>query len=114
MLIAPRNAQAQTAISGRVALLGDVLVAPLTPEAILRPRSLVGHSPTDDYEHSKWWMRMSAKHHTPQPKRSRRTAERFAIDALEKRVRRIERNYQRDLAKAVRYAYEVGWHDAQP
>ena len=55
---------------------------------------------------------MSAKHHTPQPKRSRRTAKRFAIDALEKRVRRIERNYQRDLAEAVHHAYDAGWLSA--
>ena len=45
---------------------------------------------------------MTAKHHAPQPKRRRST------DDLEKRVRRIERNYQRDIAKAVEHAYEAG------
>jgi hypothetical protein len=31
---------------------------------------------------------------------------------LEKRVRRIERNWQRDLAKAVHNAYEAGQRNA--
>ena len=35
---------------------------------------------------------MTAKHHAPQPKRRRST------DDLEKRVRRIERNYAKDAA----------------
>jgi hypothetical protein len=52
MLITRRKAQAQTDIStvkGRV--------TPSTDEVILLPRSLAGHSLTDDYEHSKWWVR---------------------------------------------------------
>ena len=50
---------------------------------------------------------MTVKHHTHHPKRRRHA------DELEKRVSRIERNYQRDLAKAVKHAYEAGQRNAR-
>ena len=46
---------------------------------------------------------MSAKHHAPQPKRKRST------DDLEKRLRRIERNYMREIVKT---ATHIARHEA--
>ena len=44
---------------------------------------------------------MTAKHRAPQPKRKRST------DDLEKRVRRIERNYAKDAAHIARSVARV-------
>jgi hypothetical protein len=55
---------------------------------------------------------MSAKHHAPQPKRRRTTSD------LEKRVRRIERNYVKEatliatmVARVEIQAHWDKWHD---
>lgn len=50
---------------------------------------------------------VSAKHRAPQPKRSHRTAERSAVNALEKRVRRIERNCAKDAAHIATHVARV-------